>query len=45
MDRCFRILEFVEPQDETGTKVTALANDASYPSTFASWTTERRLSA
>jgi hypothetical protein len=29
----------------TPTKVTALANDSTYLSTFASWTTERRLSA
>ena len=26
MDRCFRILEFLEPEDEPGTKMTALAS-------------------
>ena len=30
MDECFRILEFLEPKDETGTKLTALASSLSW---------------
>ena len=30
MDRCFGLLEFLEPEDETGTIVTACANSKHY---------------